>query len=779
MVFQNVALQSVGSMCVAVIALLFGMMQAGIAVKRSEFSWNRWGAAVSFCTFLYAFAVFVQYNTRFGELSHLAERVQYSSFLLLVHSVYGFTFSFLSIPAGRYHRIALPLHGGLLLLLWFTDLVVGPGLVYRNFPLLSAPYIEPKLGPLGPLLLIYVAGATLYALILWIRYRRRIGSGRSLFIFGLSLWAALGVHDALVTLGAPSIQFLMEYGFFGFSGAIVFATGRQYFDLYDTAEQRRQDLVAAKSDLEMRVRERTLELVRSNEGLQAEIAERRRAEEALKSSEQFLDDIVESIQDGISVLDPDLTICHVNGVMRSWYADNLPLEGKKCHSAFHNADRPCHPCPTLRCLESGRTEREVVPGLPGSPVEWIELFSYPIRDRGSGKISGVVEFVRDITQKVKMEARLRQAERLDSIGRLAGGVAHDFNNLLMGIQGRTSLMLAELEKGDPLAEHLKKIETTVHSAAELTRQLLGVARGGTYAVETTDLNALIEETLTLFWRARKEMLLEKHFEPDPWPVEVDRNQMRQVFLNLFVNSWEAMPGGGTLSIRTENRRIGGREASALRLAPGNYVRAAVSDTGFGMEAHTMKHIFDPFFTTKDIGRGTGLGLASAYGILQSHRGCIDVQSEPGRGACFSIYLPASAKRIREREAQSEELAGGDETILLVDDESVILEVGEQMLSKLGYRVLTAESGREAIEAYQLNAGRIDAVVLDMVMPGLDSGATLDRLKSLDPKVRVLLSSGYSINGEARAIMDRGCRGFIQKPFSLSKLSRKIREVLDA
>ena len=778
MPLQTVTLSSVGSLTVALVALLFGALQAGIAVRRKEFAWSLWGAAVALSTFLYALAVFLQYNAAPGPLNHFSEKIQYSAFLFLIHAIYGFTFSYLSVDAGYYHRVALPFHLFLLMLLWFSDVIVSTEFVRRNFLLLSRPYVEPKLGPLGPLLLLYVSAAALFALSYWIRRRQHIGSGRSVFIFGLSLWTLLGLHDALVTMGAVSIQFLMEYGFFGFTGAIVYATARQYLDLYDTAERTRRELAEAKTALEKRVQERTLDLVRSNEDLLAEIAERKRAEQALIDSEKFLDDVIESIQDGISVLDLNLTIRHVNGVMKKWYAENLPLEGKKCFAAYHNRDRACDLCPTLRCLASMKTESEIVPGLPGSSVEWVELFSYPILDRNAGRVYGVVEFVRDITQRVRMEAQLRQAERMDSIGRLAGGVAHDFNNLLMGIQGRTSLMLAELDDDQPFTRHLRSIEATVSSAAELTQQLLGVARGGKYAVQTTDLNELLEETLTLFWRTRKEMMLDRQLSDDLWPVDVDRSQIRQVFLNLFINAWEAMPRGGSLSIRTRNRRLGEETALAAGLAPGKYVRATVSDTGIGMTADTIKHIFDPFFTTKAIGRGTGLGLASAYGIIENHHGCIDVQSEPGLGTRFSIYLPASNKRAPGKETADADLLLGSETILLVDDEEIVLEVGEQLLAKLGYRVLTAKGGMEAVRLCESDGRRIDAVILDMIMPGLGGGETFDALRSIDPDVRVLLSSGYSFNEEAGAILKRGARGFIQKPFSLSALSKKIREVID-
>lgn len=254
-----------------------------------------------------------------------------------------------------------------------------------------------------------------------------------------------------------------------------------------------------------------------------------------------------------------------------------------------------------------------------------------------------LNFARDITQLKKLEDQLQQAQKMESIGTLAGGIAHDFNNLLMGIGGRTSLMLMDSDSSHPYFENLKEIEAYVKSAAELTKQLLGFARGGKYEVKTTDLNEFIKKQNRLFGRTKKEITIRERYEKNLWTVEMDQGQIEQVLLNLYVNSWQAMSRGGDLYIQTENIVIDESFNRPYHVEPGKYVKVSVADTGVGMDEATQQRIFDPFFTTKEMGRSTGLGLASAYGIIKNHGGFIDVYSEKGEGATFNIYLPALKK----------------------------------------------------------------------------------------------------------------------------------------
>jgi nitrogen-specific signal transduction histidine kinase len=382
-----------------------------------------------------------------------------------------------------------------------------------------------------------------------------------------------------------------------------------------------------------------------------------------------------------------------------------------------------------------------------------------------------------MTRQKRLEAQLQQAQRLESIGTLAGGIAHDFNNLLMGIQGRTSLMLADLDAPHPHREQLESIEELVRSASDLTRQLLGFARGGKYEVSPTDLNELVGRSAEMFGRTRKDIRITLALPEDLPAVEADRRQIEQVLFNLFVNASHAMPGGGEIRIETGSFPVDEKKAQLHQVEPGRYVFIRVADTGTGMDRATLQRIFDPFFTTKELGRGTGLGLASAYGIVKNHGGFIEVNSIPGRGTTFQIHLPATDMPATERREPERELSLGSGTILIVDDERMIADVGAKMIEKLGYEALVARSGEEALEIYEQERGRIDLVLLDMVMPGMGGGETFDRLHALNPDVRVILSSGYSMDGRAAEILSRGCRGFVQKPFDLHVLSSKLEEAM--
>jgi PAS domain S-box-containing protein len=407
---------------------------------------------------------------------------------------------------------------------------------------------------------------------------------------------------------------------------------------------------------------------------------------------------------------------------------------------------------------------------------FIEATYYPFEDEKQ-QVTGIVVISRDITEYKQLHEQLLQSQKMEAIGTLAGGIAHDFNNLMMGIQGRTSMMLLDIDKNHPHNEHLKGIEEHIKSASNLTRQLLGFARGGKYEVKPVDLNAIIKEKNRMFGRMQKEIKIQEKFEFDLWAVEVDQSQFEQVLLNLYINAWQAMPTKGTLCVQTENTLLTAKVADPHGVNPGRYVKLSVTDTGIGMDAGTRARIFEPFFTTKDIGRGTGLGLASVYGIVQNHGGFITVVSDKGHGTTFHIFLPASDEEVPVSNQLAEPLSTGNGTILLVDDEAIIITVGSQMLRRLGYNVLTATSGKQALEVYKDHSTGVDLVILDVIMPDIGGGETFEMLKTVNPAVKVLLSSGYSINGKASLILKRGCKGFLQKPFDLHTLSNKIKKLL--
>jgi PAS domain S-box-containing protein len=415
---------------------------------------------------------------------------------------------------------------------------------------------------------------------------------------------------------------------------------------------------------------------------------------------------------------------------------------------------------------------------------WIAWTSKPITDE-RGQVIGILCIGNDVTElkkaeeeKENLEKRLLQAQKMEAIGTLAGGIAHDFNNLLTGILGYTSLMLYAMDESQPNYRKLKNIEEQARRGADLTAQLLGFARGGRYETKPTSLNNLLGNSAAMFGRTKKDITIHAKYQKDLWSVEVDRGQIEQVLLNLFLNAWQVMPDGGEIYLETDNVILDQKYVQHYSVPSTRYVKISVTDTGTGMDEQTQERIFEPFFTTKEMGRGTGLGLAMVYGIIKGHKGLINVYSELGHGTTFSIYLPASGKDVTDEMVANEELEWGDETILIVDDEEVVINVAKDILESLGYEVLIAHNGHEAIDIYKANNDKIHLVILDMVMPEMSGGETFDRLKEINPNINVILASGYSLNGMAKKIIEKGCRGIIQKPFTIVSLSHNVREALD-
>ncbi|MBI5843449.1 MAG: PAS domain S-box protein [Deltaproteobacteria bacterium] len=402
--------------------------------------------------------------------------------------------------------------------------------------------------------------------------------------------------------------------------------------------------------------------------------------------------------------------------------------------------------------------------LSGGPIMW------------EGR-PAVLMVARDITDEKRIEEQLAHAERMEAVGTLAGGVAHDFNNLLMAIQGNISLMLLSLPEDSPLVERLKSIEGCVQSGTRLTGQLLGYARGGKYAVATIDLNLLVQESAQLFGRARKEICLNLDLAPDLWRVEVDRIQLEQVLLNLFVNAWHALPGGGDIIASTRNVVLSEEDCAGFGLPAGFYVRLSIADNGVGMDEAVKKRIFEPFFTTRQKGAGAGLGLASSYAIIKNHRGMIHVLSEPKKGATFSIFLPATDKDPEVTTAAGFSLFRGEGLVMLVDDDPMILDVAASMLAEMGFRVISANGGKKAVELFRARASEITLVILDLVMPDMNGGETFKKLREERADIPVILASGYGETSQIREIMAGGGVEFLQKPFDMTDLSAKLRKIL--
>ena len=406
----------------------------------------------------------------------------------------------------------------------------------------------------------------------------------------------------------------------------------------------------------------------------------------------------------------------------------------------------------------------------------VECFSSPLAF--SGSVMGRVWSFREITEKKRLETQLLQSQKMEAIGTLAAGVAHDFNNILMTIQGCTSLLLMDHGKPEQDYRRLREIEKHIKTASDLTQQLLGFAGKALYSPQSVDIGDLIKNTVYIFGRTRNEVVITQNHPDRLWNVMADPIQIEQVILNLLFNACQALPSGGVICIETENTSVENDDSGNGRIDPGRYVKVVIRDNGVGMDKTTQKRIFDPFFTTHQMGRGSGLGLATVYGIIQKHGGAISVISEQGEGAVFTFYLPADQTPTIMREVNAAVLMNGSETIMIIDDEEMVLDVGTAMLNKMGYQVLAAENGQKAVEIYEKNSRNIDLIILDMIMPSLNGKDTYKKLKAINPDLKVILSSGYSLNEQAMEILNCGCDDFIQKPFNMAQLSEKVRQILN-
>jgi two-component system cell cycle sensor histidine kinase/response regulator CckA len=394
----------------------------------------------------------------------------------------------------------------------------------------------------------------------------------------------------------------------------------------------------------------------------------------------------------------------------------------------------------------------------------------------------VLSVTRDVTALKVAERQLQQARKMEAIGILAGGIAHDFNNILQVINGYTQLLMLEKSETDPDHAKLGDIEKAVEHAAQLVRQLLTFSRKVESRTVALNLNKEIISVRKILERTMPKMInINLHLGRELAPVTADPVQIEQVLLNLGTNAADAMPDGGILVIETENVTLTDDYLdNHISVRAGEYILLSVSDTGQGMDKDIVEHIFEPFFTTKEFGKGTGLGLASVYGIVKSYGGYISCHSEAGRGTTFKLYLPIAESQAspEEKNADGDLPRGGTETVLLVDDDESIRTFASAVLRRFGYRVLTGASGEEALEVIGRTEGEIALVILDLGMPGMGGHKCLQEIRKTNPPAKVLIASGYSMNGELKKSLSTGAAGYIGKPYRINVLLRKVREILD-
>ncbi len=412
-------------------------------------------------------------------------------------------------------------------------------------------------------------------------------------------------------------------------------------------------------------------------------------------------------------------------------------------------------------------------------VIWVDMNSVPIEWKGR---PATLHLLRDITQRKTMETELMQAQKMEAIGTLAGGIAHEFNNLLQVISGSLQLLFKSKSLDHPDARYLNHIDKAVQRATALTKKLLVYSRKVESQLEVVDLNHQVTQVCELLERLIPKMItIEQVLDPKLRPVRADPAQLEQVIMNLAVNARDAMSHGGRFILETRNIVIDEEYCrSHVGTSPGRYVCLRVSDTGHGMDQEVLERIFDPFFTTKEPGKGTGLGLAIVYSIVTNHNGFVRCLSEKGKGTTFEIYFPAEigevAGRVGERVFEHE-IQGNGETILLVDDEEEVLEVGRELLERFGYRVLTAFDGENAMKVFSESERDIQCVILDLNMPGLDGQSCLEKLLSLSPKMKVVVATGYLERERRNEMIASGASGFITKPYRFTDMLRELRRAL--
>ncbi len=521
------------------------------------------------------------------------------------------------------------------------------------------------------------------------------------------------------------------------------------------------------------------------------ITERKKAEFALRQSEERFRRALANTPDVLVIYGPDLKIRYINEATER-------LTGHPPSHYIGKTDDEIWPpevcdkyLPTLKEAAETLTTRsiDVEATLTHGKESFLNIVCIPLAD-DKGNLLEILGITHDLTERIrtesekeKLEGQLRQAQKMEAVGTLAGGIAHDFNNILSAILGYSELVMEQTPDDSPNRDHLQQVLIATERAQHLVKQILTFSRKAEVKPKPVDLNRRIEVVVELIGRTIPKMVeIQLHLAEDLKPVSGDSVQLEQVLLNLATNANDAMPDGGLLIIETENVYLDQEYCRThFEAEPGEYVCVQVSDTGEGMTEDVRSQIFDPFFTTKEVGKGTGLGLATAYGIVRAHGGFIYCYSEPGHGTNFKIYLPIQ-KTYGSQKAiiapQGKELPVGNETILIVDDEQPLRELGKLFLSGQGFSVLLADSGEQALEIYQKHGADVDLVIMDVSMPGMGGHKSIQELLKLDPNVKVLVASGYSKNGHLKETLAAGALGYIAKPYQRAKLLQVVREILD-
>jgi len=609
----------------------------------------------------------------------------------------------------------------------------------------------------------------------------------------LAGWMIVAAYElGAVWLSKTPLPVLVNNNFFFLGGNLLGMFACYSIELYSRKEFIHSRLLeieqkkvhASNRELEKRVDERTAQLLSANKKLKQEVAERKKAESALKESEQRFRSLGENSPEIIYTLGKNGAFTYVNPAWEKVLGHSVDEVKGKYFVNFSPEEDAKEYVRLFKQIRDGKETLRDINGTllnkDGSP----RLFSLSGAPNlgPDGSVTGMVGLLKDVTEERSLQAQLQQAQKMEAIGTLAGGVAHDFNNLLQAVLGYSDLLLLHKTAGDPGHRKILEIKKAAERGAELAQQLLTFSRKVESKLRPTDLNHEMGQVHKLLERIVPKMIkIELHLAEDLKTVNADPAQVEQVLMNLAVNARDAMQDGGKLIIETRNALLSERYCKThLGPKPGEYVLISVSDTGHGMDKETLASIFEPFFTTKGTGKGTGLGLAMVYGIVKNHGGYITCYSEPSEGSIFKIYLPAIERQAEVQESKADKIqTGGNETLLLVDDDEVILELGGEMLSEFGYTVLTASDGENALSLYRENRMKIDLVVLDLIMPGMGGRKCLEELLKINPVAKVVIASGYSADVHVKEALGMGASDFIGKPYDINQMLNTVRCVLNS
>lgn len=736
---EKIIIQSAGSFSITIIALLMFVFQTILYVRKRPNKWHAWSAAISFSALLYAFAIFIEYNTVAGALNRLSGQLEWVALILLIHSMFGFTFSYLKADAGKYHVLAGGFHVIVIMLIMNTNYIVAEEFSYWNFLNLSTTYVEPALGPFGFFFVIYIATSAVWGMIIWLRHRSTEIKYRIIFLSGMGAWLLLGIHDGLVCLGIRSIQYIMEYGFLGFSLSVLWVE------------------VASHIDTE--------------------------TDEKYQVITEYAGEVIIIVQDKKIVFgNPafwSLTGNASGGCPTAAFSNMMLPEDRALYKKIYDS------------ILSGnkRTDRHTV-CVRRSETEklFLDIVVSSIKYRGRLAVLGVM---RDITRQKLEEESLRLAEekvtrlkKMESLGLLAGGVAHDLNNVLSGIVNYPELMMMEMSADCEYRKPLEEIMAAGFRAVAIVQDLLTVARGVaikkvSLTVNEVVLDYLNSPELEKLKKHHPDVTITANLMPELSAINASPIHIRKTIMNLVSNASEAIEGSGKVIVSTENCQLEQVLQIGYETVPaGDYVLVSVSDNGPGISQSDMERIFEPFYTKKVMGRsGTGLGLAVVWNIIQDHNGFIDVITSE-KGSSFKLYFPVDERGSKADIplAPLSDYKGNGETILIVDDMEQLRNVTLNMLKQLGYNPVAVPGGEDAIEYMKEHSA--DLMLIDMIMdPGINGRQTYEKIIELHPGQKAVIASGFAETDDVKQTMALGAGKFVKKPFSLHEIGKAIKEEL--